>query len=106
MFFRRDGNPLRVSVHHAVHNELSAHYALHCTFITSPPYTCGRKDERSDSLRRKRLFVDGQRSGGHSERRKSMSQIMNPPPLAASEIPTTDKVGKASVALTAKRAFL
>jgi nitrogen fixation protein FixH len=35
-----------------------------------------------------------------------MSQIMNPPPLEASEIPTTDKEGKVSVALTAKRASL
>jgi nitrogen fixation protein FixH len=35
-----------------------------------------------------------------------MSQIMNPPPLEASEIPTTDREGKVSVALTAKRASL
>jgi len=31
-----------------------------------------------------------------------MSQIINPPPLEASEVPSTDKGGKVSVALTAK----
>jgi YtkA-like len=31
-----------------------------------------------------------------------MSQIMNPPPIEVNEIPTTDKEGKVSVALTAK----
>jgi flagellar biosynthetic protein FliP len=35
-----------------------------------------------------------------------MSQIMNPPPLEASEISTIDKEGKVSVALIAKRASL